>query len=105
MRPHIPATLALLATLSTVASADPFPQADIAAGQKLHAENCVSCHARNFGGEDAAAIYTRADRRVTSAAALSRQISFCTTQLQLQLFPEDELNLAGYLNQRYYKFK
>jgi len=29
----------------------------------------------------------------------------CTTMLKLELFPEDELNIAGYLTSRYYKFK
>lgn len=99
------AVTALLAALSAAAGAAPFDQADVAAGQKLHATHCVACHARNFGGEDASSIYTRPDRRVNSPEALTRQISFCTSQLQLQLFPEEELNLAGYLNQRYYKFK
>ncbi|MBC9071352.1 cytochrome c [Thauera sp. CAU 1555] len=87
------------------ALADPFPGADLQAGRELHAENCVACHARQFGGDDGSDIYTRFERRITTADGLAQQITACTTQLNLALFPEDELNIAGYLNTHYYKFK
>lgn len=91
--------------LLPTAAADPFPGADAAIGQKLHARHCVACHASRFGSVDGADLYTRTQRRVNTAEALGRQIRFCTAQLNLNLFPEDEQHLAGYLNQHYYKFK
>lgn len=94
-----------LLALATAAGAEPFPQADLAVGKKLHAEQCVACHARKFGGVDGSDIYTRFERRVTTPSALAQQITFCTTQLKLDLFPEDENHIAGYLNSHYYKFK
>lgn len=103
--PRLACLFALPLLVGAAHGADPFPGADVAAGQQLHARHCAACHAGKFGGVDGSGIYTRADRRVNTAAALTRQISFCTRQLGLQFFPEDELNLAGYLNQRYYRFQ
>lgn len=85
--------------------AGPFANADLVQGQRLHAEHCIACHTRQFGGPEGSNAYLRPDHRVKSASALTQQITFCTTMLKLQVFPEDELNLAGYLNDRYYKFK
>lgn len=91
--------------LSTAAMAAPFADADIATGEQLHAKLCVECHQSRFGGENGTAVYLRPDRRVQSASALTQQITTCTTMLNLDLFPEDELHLAGYLNKHFYKFK
>jgi hypothetical protein len=100
------APFALLAALGAApAHAGPFPEADLAQGQKMHAELCVACHARQFGGQDGSDIYTRLDRRITTPSGLTQQITTCTTMLNLDLFPEDELHLAGYLNKHYYQFK
>ena len=87
------------------AAAEPFAGADVAAGSALHAKDCAACHARQFGGADGSDIYTRADRKVTTPEALTRQISLCTSRLELLLFPDDERDLAGYLNKHYYRFK
>ncbi len=96
--------LALLA-MATPALAAPFADADQAAGKALHAQRCVACHERQYGGEEGSDIYVRTDRRVNTPGALASQITMCTTQLNLDLFPEDELNIAGYLNSHYYKFE
>ena len=102
-------TLALLSPLALLlpatAAADPFPAADRAAGQRMHAEMCIECHARRFGDAAGAEIYTRFDRRVSTPGALEQQLTACTAMLDLDLFPEDEHHIAGYLNDRYYKFK
>ncbi|MFT3757955.1 cytochrome c [Thauera sp.] len=95
----------LLASAALTVNANPFPDGDPVEGEKMHAAQCVECHARQFGGEDGSAIYTRADRRVKTASALSQQLTTCTTMLKLDLFPEDEQHLAAYLNQHYYKFQ
>jgi len=89
---------------TTAAMAAPFPKVDPAAGGKLFNEaKCNACHAKTFGG-DGSSVYTRADRRVKSADALMKQVRACVTQLNVQWFPDEEENVAAYLNQRYYKF-
>lgn len=99
------ATIAFVLALPLAAGADPFPDADHAAAKDLHTRMCVECHERQFSGEDGSAIYLRPDRRVTTPSALSQQLTTCTTMLNLELFPEDEHHLAGYLNTLYYKFE
>lgn len=97
----VSATLAL----SLPAAANPFPDADVVVGGQTHAKQCVSCHEQKYGGKDGSDIYIRVDRRVNTPGALTQQLTACTTMLNLDLFPEDEMHLAGYLNQHYYKFK
>lgn len=99
------APFAFMLALPASALADPFPGADHAAAKEMHKQMCVECHERRFGGEDGSAIYLRPDRRVTTPSALSQQLTACTTMLNLDLFPEDEHHLAGYLNKRYYRFE
>ncbi len=99
------AALALLcaagyAAAQTSASTD--AQAD--AGKKLHDKDCVACHARQFNG-DGSKMYTRPDHRVKTPAQLRTQITFCSTQLGTQYFPEDEEKIFAYLNREYYRFK
>lgn len=105
MNHHQPAAIAALMLLSFAAAAGPFPEADIATGKKDHAKHCVACHEQKYGGQDGSDIYIRVDRKVTSPSGLSQQLTACTTMLNLDLFPEDEMNIAGYLNKHYYKFK
>lgn len=87
------------------AQADPFAGADVEAGEFIHADQCVACHTAKFGGPDGSNAYTRADRRVTSPDSLLQQLTACTTVLNLGLFPEDERDIAAYLNKHYYKFE
>lgn len=97
-------TFALLVAVAAPAAAqpaDPLAGADPAAGKRLVQKDCVGCHEKRFG--DTATIYTRPDRRVTTRAQLLAQVQFCNTQLKSNYFPEDEANVAAYLNQQYYK--
>ena len=97
-------TFALLVALAAPVAAqpaDPLAGADPAAGKRLVQKDCVGCHEKRFG--DTATIYTRPDRRVTTRAKLLAQVQFCNTQLKSNYFPEDEANVAAYLNQQYYK--
>ena len=90
--------------LADLARADPFPKGDANAGGKLMADaRCMACHAQRFGG-DGSKIFTRPEHKVRNAEALRRQVRACVTQLGVQWFPEDEENVAAYLNQRYYRF-
>ena len=79
-------------------------KADTAIGAKLHDKHCRSCHTQMFGG-DGSAIYTREDHKVRSLDALVQRVRFCATQVNANLFEEEELDIAAYLNQTYYKFK
>ena len=78
---------------------------DPAEGKKLVQEHrCETCHHNKTYG-DAKAVYLRKDRHVTSLQKLKTQVSFCNTELNLKLFPDDEEHIVAYLNETYYKFK
>ncbi len=99
------ATAAALAGALSAAQAAPFEKGNAAAGQKLFEEaKCNGCHAKLMGG-DGYRLFTRSDRKVTDAKGLAARIRACTTQLNVQWFPEDEENVAAWLNSRFYKFK
>jgi cytochrome c553 len=100
----VAAALLLLAALPAHAQHPaPFANADAAAGRKLAERDCVTCHVQRFG--NATAIYTRADRRVTTAGQLLAQVQRCNQELSTSYFPDDEENVAAFLNEAYYKFK
>ena len=85
--------------LASLAQAAPDP----AEGKKLVAEkNCETCHHNKTMG-DAKAIYLRKDRKVTSMPKLKAQVALCNSELNLQLFPEDEEHIVAYLDREYYK--
>ena len=92
-----------LLLLSSYALAEPFKSADAKAGKALVEKHCISCHASSFGG-DGSAIYTREFRKVNNSKALVAQVRNCNTMLGLKWFEDEELNVAKYLNQSYYKF-
>ena len=95
--------LSSLILLSGLASAEPFTSADANVGKALVAKNCVSCHAESFGG-DGSSIYTRDLRKVKTSKGLVAQVRNCNTMIGLKWFEDEELNVAKYLNQTYYKF-
>ena len=92
----------LLAVL--LAAALPALAADPAEGRKLvEQKKCELCHHNQTMG-DAKAVYLRKDRKVTTLEKLQAQVAVCNSQLNLQLFPDDEEHIVAYLNQAYYKF-
>jgi cytochrome c2 len=95
--------LSSLILLSNLVYAEPFSAADAKAGKALVTKNCVSCHAESFGS-DGSSIYTREFRKVKSSKALLAQVRNCNTMIGLKWFEDEELNVAKYLNQSYYKF-
>lgn len=99
-----PCWTALALFFTITAHADPFAGGDPGIGRKMVEKNCISCHAGSFGG-DGSGIYTREDRRVKTAGGLIQQIRNCNTNLGLKWFEDEELHVASYLNQAYYKFK
>lgn len=91
------------AALAQAQSAKPYAAGDAAAGKALAEKDCNACHARLFDG-DTVRIYTRADRRVKTPAQLLTQITYCNTQLSLSYFPDEEADLAAYLDREHYRF-
>ena len=78
--------------------------ADPAEGKKLVAEKkCEICHNNKTYG-DAKAVYLRKDRKVTTIEKLKAQVALCNSELNLQLFPDDEDHIVAFLNDTYYKF-
>jgi mono/diheme cytochrome c family protein len=101
--------LLLLGLLSCIVSINAnanalFTKADVAAGKALHDNNCISCHASSYGG-DGSAIYTREYNKVKTSKGLIAQVRNCNTNIGLKWFEDEELNVAAYLNQAYYKFE
>lgn len=98
-----PLIFAFLMLMTVPVLAGPFADADVAAGQRLVEKNCISCHASSYGG-DGSAIYTREYRKVKTSQGLLAQVRNCNTMLGLKWFEDEELNVAAYLNNTYYKF-
>ena len=98
-------TIALIVLCAaSAASADPFPNGNAQAGQKLFVQyQCKRCHAEMLGG-DGSAIFTRADRKVHNAAELIEQIGVCSGNVGANLTEQDKQHLGAYLN-RYYHLK
>ena len=84
-----------LATLLFIPAAQA-DAADIAHGQALVQQHCMSCHDNR--------VYTRPNRRVTNLAGLKKQVKRCELALELKWFDEDINDVAGYLNESFYKF-
>ena len=53
---------------------------------------------------DASAVYLRKDHKVTSIEKLKAQVALCNSELNLQMFPDEEENVVAFLNQAYYRF-
>lgn len=93
----VPTTAAQNTSDAADAKASAAPTADVEpTGESIHQANCTKCH----GSE----VYTRADRKVASLEALTKQVRMCDTQLETQLFPEDLDLVVEYLNETHYKF-
>lgn len=90
--------------LSHLALAEPFAEGDFNIGKSMVEKQCIACHAERFGG-DGSKIYTREYRIVNSSRGLLAQIRNCNTMLDLKWFEDEELHVAKYLNQTYYKFE
>ena len=77
---------------------------DAATGKQLVEEKrCEACHHDKTMG-DAKVVYLRKDRKVTSLDKLKAQVALCNSELNLQLFPDDEDHIVAYLDQAYYRF-
>ena len=83
------------------------PNESAAAETLLRDSKCAGCHAAKFAtatDKTGDAIYTRKNRSVTSYAKLVTQVARCDTELNLQVFEDDQAIISRYLNMRFYKF-
>lgn len=104
MKTALLALALMLPLMAQAQGAEIFKGADLALGAKLITENqCAQCHARKVGG-DGSAIY-RPQGRINNAGLLRGMVDYCSTQLNLQLFPEEVTAIAAVLNRDHYKFK
>lgn len=102
---HAAMVLGIGIGLAAGAHAEPFAGADLANGKALHySKRCAACHTEQTG-RDESFIYLRDERKVKTLFELRRFVSLCNMGQNLQLFPEDERDVAAYLNAQYYKFK
>jgi hypothetical protein len=91
--------------LPAIAFANPFPKGDPKIGEKLAKEkNCEACHIKIMGG-DGSGIYTRQGRLINTPEALLQRVGACSAQTNAGWFPEEEMHVAAYLNEKFYKFK
>lgn len=78
------------------------PDADSAA--RLHAKHCVSCHARMYGG-DGSKMYLRDGRLLSTRQELLQRVAACNAASGAGWFPDEEANVAAWLNRVYYHFE
>jgi cytochrome c2 len=97
--------LILILLAAATAQAEPFAKGNAETGKQLVVKyDCNSCHKGKMGG-DGSAIYTRANRVVTSADNLIDRMEQCSGAIGKQLTEQEKLDLAAHLNKTYYHFK
>lgn len=94
-------TVMLLSALSGAAFGDAIDHANPKHGKQLHDAACTSCHKRMYGG-DAGAIYTQPGRMISDRTELLQRVALCVSRNHLNWFPDDEADVARYLNDSYY---
>jgi NMD protein affecting ribosome stability and mRNA decay len=70
--------------------------ASVEHGQALHDAHCKSCHDTS--------VYTRANRLVTSRAALEAQVGRCEVAQDLAWTDQDIADVIAYLDANFYHF-
>jgi len=99
-----PFAIALAALLPLAAAAEePWGKVDLDAAKPLHEKACVACHVRMYGG-DGSKMYTRDGRVLSDRLELLQRVGACNSRFNAGWFPEDEANVAAWLNKRYYQF-
>jgi cytochrome c553 len=97
-------TTLILLCAAAAASANPFPDGNAQAGQKLFEKyDCNRCHNSIMRG-DGNNIFTRFDRKRNSPDGLIEQIGMCSGNVNAHFSSQETQDLAAYLN-IFYKFK
>jgi hypothetical protein len=98
-------TLATLALLAINAWAEePWGTVDLQAAKPLHDKACTSCHIKMYGG-DGSKMYSRNGRMLSDKLELLQRVASCNSSVNAGWFPEDEGNVAAWLNKHYYHFE
>jgi cytochrome c2 len=88
----------LLCSVAT-ASANPFPDGNAQAGQKLFEKyDCNQCHNQIMGG-DGNKIFTRFDRKRNTPDGLIEQIGMCSGNVNAHFTAKQTQDLAAYLQE------
>jgi len=96
--------LCLAAPSAHAQTARLFKGADLALGEKLIAEHqCAVCHARRAGG-NGSGIY-RPQGKINTAGLLRGMVDYCSTELNMGLFPEEVTAVAAVLDRDHYRFE
>lgn len=103
MNKLIPLFALVLVSLSAQAN-DPWGNADPKIGKEHHDKACVACHVRLYGG-DGSKMYTRDGRLLSTKLDVLQRVATCNSQVKAGWFPEEEAEVAAYLNLKYYQFK
>jgi mono/diheme cytochrome c family protein len=85
-------------------AAEPWGNADPKIGKEHHDKACVACHVRLYGG-DGSKMYSRDGRLLMTQLDVLQRVATCNSQVRAGWFPEEEAEVAAYLNQQYYHFK
>lgn len=97
------AVLIILIPVAALAE-EPWGKVDLQAGKALHDKACTSCHMRMYGG-DGSKMYTRDGRMLSNKLELQQRVATCNAMSNAGWFPEDENNVAAWLNKQYYHFE
>jgi len=99
-----PLLIALLFLSSLQANAEePWGKVDLNAAKPLHDKACTACHIRMYGG-DGSKMYSRDGRMLSNKLELLQRVASCNAMVNAGWFPEDEGNVAAWLNKHYYHF-
>ena len=98
------AVVSFLVAVSAFAQSDAFPFGDPKVGKQVLEAKCSGCHVARHGG-DGSGMFTRPNRKATSAQSLLAWVQRCNANTKLELKPEEEESVAAWLNEAYYKFK
>jgi cytochrome c2 len=94
----------VLLGVTATASANPFPDGNAQAGQKIFDKyDCNQCHNSLMGG-DGNKIFTRFNRKRNTPEGVLEQIGMCSGNVNAHFTPKETQDLAAYLN-IFYKFK
>jgi mono/diheme cytochrome c family protein len=75
----------------------------LAQGKTLHDANCLQCHASITGGK-ANSIYSRADHKIKTLAALEKQVSNCAVAADANWSETQREAVVNYLSETFYHF-
>lgn len=90
--------ISLLATLDVQADTP-----ELKAAKALHEKSCTSCHIRMYG-QDGSKMYTRDGRLLSNKLEIQQRVASCNATVNAGWFPEEEENVAAWLNKHYYRF-